>query len=170
MSGGIVSYNDYINEDKTKIYTGNVLKKYNEEQAKQNYEKTKYIAKNAQKEIKQAIKTEQKNLGLQTPVLSPLANKSTGYRDDNGILRLKSAYETNKENIDKYTKQLAYNQRVTDSSPVINQLRQLSQDVNNQKLLAKYNYDVAKEDNHDINLWENDVTNSQPDKTRKCKQ
>ena len=154
MSGGIVSYNDYINEDKTKIYTGNVLKKYNEEQAKQNYEKTKYIAKNAQKEIKQAIKTEQKNLGLQTPVLSPLANKSTGYRDDNGILRLKSAYETNKENIDKYTKQLAYNQRVTDSSPVINQLRQLSQDVNNQKLLAKYNYDVAKEDNHDINLWD----------------
>ena len=37
---GIITYEDYGKEDKSKVYSGKVLTTYNEEQAKKNYEKT----------------------------------------------------------------------------------------------------------------------------------
>ena len=150
----IVSYEDYIKDNK-KSDISKTVSEYQELKAKIDYANTKKATDEAQKTIKNAINQEKANLGVKMPSLAPLSRKNTvEYTDDNGRSRFKSAFENNQENINKYTQQLQKNQQIIESSPLIKQLNNLSQEVNNQKLIAKYNYDVAKENNHDINLWD----------------
>lgn len=150
----IVSYEDYIKDNK-KSDISKTVSEYQELKAKIDYANTKKATDDAQKTIRNAINQEKANLGVKMPSLAPLSRKNTvEYTDDNGRSRFKSAFENNQENINKYTQQLQKNQQIIESSPLIKQLNNLSQEVNNQKLIAKYNYDVAKENNHDINLWD----------------
>lgn len=157
---GIITYEDYGKEDKTKVYSGKILTTYNEEQAKKNYEKTAKATKEFNQFVRKAINDEVKSkmdeAGIKEATRLSFTNNpaSTVVRNENGTLTFKSQFDKNKEQMQENNKAYAFRSKVISESPTVQKLNDLAREVNNQRLLAKYNYDVAKEDNHDINLFD----------------
>lgn len=139
---GIISYKDYLNEDKSKVYSGSVLKKYNENLAKQNLNKKKNEYDEAVEKNLQNIK----NLNLDYS-LKPL---STG---TDKTLKNSSNYLPTAENLAK-AKQ---NQEIINNSVEVQNSRKAVNKASNELRLAQYQYDVAKEENHDPTLWDKTV-------------
>lgn len=139
---GIISYKDYLNEDKSKVYGGSVLKKYNENLAKQNLNKKKNEYDEAVNKNLQNIK----DLNLDYS-LKPF---STG---TDKTLKNNNNYLPTAENRLK-AKQ---NQEIINNSQEVQNSREAVNKASNELRLAQYQYDLAKEENHTPTLWDKTI-------------
>ena len=138
----IMTKNEYDKLDKTQLFSGNVLKKYNETLAKKNLDEKQNKYDNALKQNLQNIK----DLNLDYS-LKPF---STG---TDKTLKTGSTYLPTAENREK----IKNNQEIINNSSKVQESRKATTDALNDLRLAQYQYDVAKEENHTPTLWDKTV-------------
>ena len=113
MSGGIISYKDYINEDKTKVYKDKVLTEYNERVAKSNYNTVNKKAHETKTEIKKQrlniLRDEMDKAGVKMPETLRFteAPSTKAVRNENGSITFKSPYDQEQEKIQEQKKSYA---------------------------------------------------------------
>lgn len=138
----IMTKSEYDKLDKTQLFSGNVLKKYNENLAKQNLDEKQKKYDNALKQNLQNIKD--LNLDYSLKPFSTGADKT---------LKTGSTYLPTAENREK----IKNNQEIINNSSKVQESRKATTDALNDLRLAQYQYDVSKEENHTPTLWDKTV-------------
>lgn len=138
----MISFQEYINEDSESVYSGSVLKKYREAVSKRKLTTAKMNYDYSLKQNLQNIK----DLNLDYS-LKPF---STG---TDKTLKTGSTYLPTAENREK----IKNNQEIINNSSKVQESRKATTDALNDLRLAQYQYDVAKEENHDPTLWDKTV-------------
>ena len=149
---GIISYSDYIKEDKSKIYSGKALKNINEILSKRDLNTKKYEYDKAMQNVQNSIQELDLNRNLQNPFANqrilPTYNKETKNTE-----LLNSRNKINDEN----KKIIIENQQKINNSPVVQEARKKANIASNDLRLAQYQYDVFKEQNRDVNWYDKTI-------------
>ena len=149
---GIISYSDYIKEDKSKVYSGKALKNINENLSKRNLNTKKYEYDKAMQNVQKSIQELDLNRNLQNPFadqrILPTYNSKT-----KNLELLNSRNKINDEN----QRIIIENQEKINNSPVVQEARHYANKVSNDLRLAQYQYDVFKEQNRDVNWYDKTI-------------
>lgn len=148
----VISYDDYVKTNSSNTSPIQTTSQYEEQKAKQNYDSATKLYKNVLNQKRQIVKEEANKLGENAPQRLTFSTNPTPtfVRNANGTTTIKSPYEQNQEAIktNQEKKQLLTN--ALNNNATYQALNELETPLNNQRLLAKYNYDVVKENNHEI--------------------
>lgn len=150
----VISYEESKNMSSSKN-----PKQQKEEETKQTYQKLDRLQKNIQKQKISVLNDEMSKQGIAMPSQLKFSQNptSTFVRNDNGTSTIKSPYDQEQDKIREQKKSYETQGKILRENPQIQALNEAYKEVNNQRLLAKYNYDMAKEDNHEITLYDRTI-------------
>ena len=167
MCAKIISYDDYVKQNKNSeienIVTGKRTtynsnsKQQKVDEAKQTYESATKAYKSVLDAKKQVVKDEVNKMGTNAPKLQlsfSTTPSSSFVKNADGTTTIKSQYDKNQEQIKTNQQKSKELSNALKQNTEYQALSAVEQPLNNQRLLAKYNYDAAKEENHDINLFD----------------
>jgi hypothetical protein len=149
--------NTMSRDDYNAMYSSISTKQEKEDDARKTYETATQAYKTVLNAKKQVVKDEINKMGTEAPKLQ--LNFSTNptskfVRNENGTTSIVSPYQQNQEAIKSNTEKSRILSNNLKQNEEYQALTALEQPLNNQRLLAKYNYDAAKEDNHNLNLFD----------------
>ena len=145
----VISYDDYKGISPLKT-----PKQQAEEETKREYQSATNIYNQVLNEKKNIVKNEVKKMGTEAPKLQLgfSTPKTSFVRNENGTTSIISPFQQNQEKISQNRIKQQNLTNALNNNERYQALTALEQPLNNQRLLAKYNYDVAKENNRELTL------------------